>query len=473
MALIAPVNLRYNVRTLWFDPTDIPVKVGDKVVVETARGIELGVAASDLIEVTEEDISKLKSPLKPVLRIATEEDLAQAEEMDRLSHEAMPIFKDLARRTSEDMHPVSVEYLLDGDKAVFYFEAEDRIDFRDLVRQLASRFHVRIDMRQIGVRDEARIVGGLAHCGQEVCCKRLGGEFNPVSIRMAKDQDLSLNPQKISGLCGRLMCCLRYENDAYRDFKSRAPKIGATIKTPDGPAKVTEYDVPREVISLEVEGEKPVKVPLADFDKPKEGEKPTSVGKAAWQDAHESIEIVFGGSFQTNQFTGTDTLSSGGIVRNGRSSSHAGSILGLSARTKGEPLADESRTDKSHSQKREHSENGSTRTHRRRRSTVITGGSKQDDSVQNGGKGEKKDSSVNKVTVRPGQRSSGLSQAQQKAHEGKKRTSNRQANGKQQKSQKQEVENRQEPSKPKRRRRRSHKPKNSDSNIGNAQSKAN
>ena len=140
----------------------------------------------------------------------------------------------MASEANGDMHPVSVEYLFEGDKAIFYFEAEERVDFRELVRKLAAHFRVRIDMRQIGVRDEARMVGGLGHCGQELCCKRLGGEFCPVSIRMAKEQDLSLNPQKISGVCGRLMCCLRYEFDAYKDFKSRAPKQNATVETPDG-----------------------------------------------------------------------------------------------------------------------------------------------------------------------------------------------------------------------------------------------
>ena len=160
----------------------------------------------------------------------------------------------MAAEGNGDMHPVSVEYQFEGDKAIFYFEAEERVDFRELVRKLAAHFRVRIDMRQIGVRDEARMVGGLGHCGQELCCKRLGGEFCPVSIRMAKEQDLSLNPQKISGVCGRLMCCLRYEFDAYKDFKSRAPKQNATVETPDGPAKVVDLDVPREIVSLKIMG---------------------------------------------------------------------------------------------------------------------------------------------------------------------------------------------------------------------------
>lgn len=223
MARIAPVKLQYNPKTLWFDPQDLELAEGDPVVVKTERGNEFG-HTDGIIEVEEDELKKLKSKLKPVLRKATEEDLQQVEEMRRLGAEALPVFKKMAAEVNEDMHPVLVEYLFDGDKAVFFFEAEERVDFRDLVRKLASEFHVRVDMRQIGVRDEARLVGGLGHCGQELCCKRLGGEFCPVSIRMAKEQDLSLNPQKISGVCGRLMCCLRYEYEAYKDFKSRAPR---------------------------------------------------------------------------------------------------------------------------------------------------------------------------------------------------------------------------------------------------------
>ena len=218
MVRVAPIKLFYNPRTLWFDPGDLDIRKGDAVVVTTARGTEFGEATGDVFEAEEADVKKLKTALKPVRRLATDEDVEAAYEMERRSAEALPVFKEMAAEANADMHPVSVEYLLDGDKAVFYFEAEERVDFRDLVRKLAAHFHVRIDMRQIGVRDEARMVGGLGHCGQELCCKRLGGEFCPVSIRMAKEQDLSLNPQKISGLCGRLMCGLRYEFDASKDF---------------------------------------------------------------------------------------------------------------------------------------------------------------------------------------------------------------------------------------------------------------
>ena len=320
MVRIAPINLYYNPKTLWFDAGDLDVRAGDGVIVTTARGTEFGRAAHDVFEADEAQVKKLKSPLKPVKRIATDEDEARAADLEAKAREALPVFKEMASEASGDMHPVSVEYLFEGDKAIFYFEAEERVDFRELVRKLAAHFHVRIDMRQIGVRDEARMVGGLGHCGQELCCKRLGGEFCPVSIRMAKEQDLSLNPQKISGVCGRLMCCLRYEFDAYKDFKSRAPKQNATVETPDGPAKVVDLDVPREVVSLKIMGEKPVKVPLADFDPPEEGSnRPNRVGEEAWQDATTQDPIGFASESAlfstTTQLTGQDKLADPGSVR--------------------------------------------------------------------------------------------------------------------------------------------------------------
>lgn len=317
MVRVAPINIAFNPRTLWFDPRDLEISKGDPVVVTTARGIEFGRAASDVIEVDEREVKALKTPLKPVKRLATPEDVERAEDLERRSREALPEFKAMAAEAHADMHPVSVEFLFDGDKAVFYFEAEERVDFRDLVRKLAAHFHVRIDMRQIGVRDEARIVGGLGHCGQELCCKRMGGEFCPVSIRMAKEQDLSLNPQKISGLCGRLMCCLRYEYDAYKDFKSRAPKANATVQTPEGPGKVCELDVPREMVSIRIEGEKPVKVPLSAFEAPKEGARPSVVTEEGWEEAKGAVEVAKGDAvaFLTSQFTGADKLAEAGKVR--------------------------------------------------------------------------------------------------------------------------------------------------------------
>lgn len=262
MPTVIAVRLRNTPIQLWFDPQDSGAAFGDHVVVSTERGVEMGLACSDAFEVEE---SELRAPLKPVLRIADEADLARAEELGAKAAEAMPVFRELAREQGLDMKPVDVEFLFDGDKAVFYFAAEERIDFRGLVRELAARFRTRIDMRQIGVRDEARLVGGIAHCGQELCCVRMGGEFKPVSIRMAKEQDLPLNPAKISGVCGRLMCCLRYEFEAYKDFKTRAPKKNALIETPLGMAKVIGFDTPLETIQLRMEDGATFSVPLKEM----------------------------------------------------------------------------------------------------------------------------------------------------------------------------------------------------------------
>lgn len=281
---VVAVKLRYNPKEYWFDPVLATYQTGDHVLVDTERGREIGLVTNPSIPITAEQIKALKSPLKPVIRALTEQDFTRIDELDAKGHAAMPIFRELIGKHELEMKPVSVEYLFSGDKAVFYFSNDERVDFRELVRDLASHFHVRVDMRQIGVRDEARILGGLAHCGEEMCCARLGGEFQPVSIRMAKEQDLPLNPVKISGACGRLMCCLRYEFEAYKDFKNRAPKKGAIIDTPLGKAKVIDFDTPREVITMRLEDGKQLAIPLAEFDPPEEGaasKRPCCVGRDA------------------------------------------------------------------------------------------------------------------------------------------------------------------------------------------------
>jgi cell fate regulator YaaT (PSP1 superfamily) len=254
--------MHFSPQDLWFNPRQSGAAAGDHVIVTTERGTEIGLVTQDPFEAPKEEV---KGSLKPVLRVATDEDLARADELAERGEEAMPVFRALVKEHGLDMKPVGVEFLFGGEKAVFYFAAEDRVDFRDLVRELTSRFHQRIDMRQIGVRDEARLVGGYAPCGQELCCVRFGGEFEPVSIRMAKEQDLPLNSSKISGVCGRLMCCLRYEFEAYRDFKSRAPKKNALIDTPLGKAKVVEYNTPRETLLLRLENGKSFTVALKDM----------------------------------------------------------------------------------------------------------------------------------------------------------------------------------------------------------------
>ncbi len=434
MVRVAPIRLAFNPRTLWFDPRDLDIRKDDAVVVLTARGVEFGRASGDIFEIGDDQVKKLKSPLKPVKRLATEEDVARAAEMEQKGAEALPVFKEMAAAAGIDMHPVSVEYLLEGDKAVFYFEAEDRVDFRELVRKLASRFHIRVDMRQIGVRDEARMVGGVGHCGQELCCARLGGEFCPVSIRMAKEQDLSLNPQKISGVCGRLMCCLRYEFDAYKDFKSRAPKQNATVKTPDGPAKVVDLDVPREVVSVRLEGEKPVRVPLSKFDPPAEGARPNTIGKEAWEEATAPVEPEFSSTslFTTDQFTGTDKLAEAGRVRRtGSSSSKRSRKEASEERPSGEGHARRRRrstkvsTDTEHAPKQENKGKGSSPKRKPRKRSDQKGQGERPSREESSSAKKKQqprqqgDSNQQKEQrPRPGQKSSGLRNGAQKQQKG-------------------------------------------------------
>ena len=267
MASVIPVKFAYAARDLWFDPALTGAQEGDHVICTTERGLEIGLATADAREVTPEELSATigHAQLREVVRIATDEDLERAEELARRGDESMPAFRRHVSESGLDMKPVGVEYLFDGEKAVCYFAAEERVDFRQLVRDLSREFHVRIDMRQIGVREEAAIVGGYGHCGQELCCRRFATGFDPVSIRMAKEQDLPLNSTKISGACGRLMCCLRYEFEAYRDFKSRAPKRNAVIDTPLGKGKIIEYDTPKEQIVLRLESGKQIRVALADM----------------------------------------------------------------------------------------------------------------------------------------------------------------------------------------------------------------
>lgn len=267
MPTVIPVKFKYAARDLWFSPADTGAQEGDHVICTTERGQEIGLAVADAHEVTDELLSETigHAQLRDVVRIATDDDLDRAEELADRGERAMPTFRRLVGENGLDMKPVGVEYLFDGDKAVCYFASEDRVDFRQLVRDLARELHERIDMRQIGVREEAAVVGGYGHCGQELCCQRFGLSFEPVSIRMAKEQDLPLNSTKISGACGRLMCCLRYEFEAYRDFKGRAPKRNAVIDTPLGKGKIVEYDTPKEQICLRLENGKQIRVPLADM----------------------------------------------------------------------------------------------------------------------------------------------------------------------------------------------------------------
>ena len=252
MPAVVPVRFKHNAKTYWFTYSDCEPHGGDVVIVSRDSGKAFGTVEYEPFELSDEEAAKLRTPLSPIVRIATEEDLVKMSELEQKGEEAKAVFRELAEKRDLDIKPIDVEYMLDGDNAVFHFSSEERVDFRELVRDLASRLHVHVDMRQMGVRDEARAVGGIGHCGEVLCCVRMSSAFQPVSIKMAKEQDLPLNPSKVSGACGRLMCCLRYEYEAYKDFKSRSPKVNATIETPAGPAKVIELNTPKEYVKLKL-----------------------------------------------------------------------------------------------------------------------------------------------------------------------------------------------------------------------------
>ncbi len=237
MVEVIGVRFKNAGKVYYFDPEGKLIPAGTKVVVETARGIECGEVVVENKAVEEDSIVR---PLKPIIRIATDEDIKCIESNKSKEREAFKICQQKIAEHKLDMKLVDVEYTFDNSKILFYFTADGRVDFRELVKDLASVFRTRIELRQIGVRDEAKMLGGLGICGLPFCCSSFLGEFQPVSIKMAKEQGLSLNPVKISGTCGRLMCCLKYEQDAYSDLLKVTPKVGDKVMTPDGPGEVLE-----------------------------------------------------------------------------------------------------------------------------------------------------------------------------------------------------------------------------------------
>ena len=240
MAVVIGVRFKDVGKVYYFDPGEETLKKGDKVIVETARGIECGEVAMENRDVAEEGIVH---PLKKMIRKANEADLKKVEQNEKLEKNAFEIcLKKIADHKLE-MKLVDVEYTFDNNKILFYFTADGRVDFRELVKDLASVFRTRIELRQIGVRDEAKMLGGLGICGKPFCCSTFLGEFQPVSIKMAKEQGLSLNPVKISGTCGRLMCCLKYEQAAYTDLLKTTPKVGAIVTTPEGKGVVVDQNL--------------------------------------------------------------------------------------------------------------------------------------------------------------------------------------------------------------------------------------
>ncbi len=240
MVKVACVRFKSAGRVYYFDPGDLELATGDNVIVETVRGVEYGTISCDMLEVDE---SGIVAPLKPIIRIATPDDERRYREKEAKRDRALAICEEKIAARGLDMKLVDVEYTFDNSKIIFYFTADGRVDFRELVKDLAAAFKMRIELRQIGVRDETKMMGGIGPCGRPLCCHSWMRDFNTVSIKMAKNQNLSLNPTKISGICGRLMCCLQYENDTYIDLKKGMPDVGERITTRDGNAVVCDVNI--------------------------------------------------------------------------------------------------------------------------------------------------------------------------------------------------------------------------------------
>ena len=253
MEMVVGVRFRNVGKIYYFNPKNYKVKVGDHVIVETARGVEYGRVVLEPRSVKEDEVVH---PLKEVLRVATKEDEDHEAENRQKEKEAFKICKKKIREHGLEMKLIDAEYTFDNNKVLFYFTADGRVDFRELVKDLAAVFRTRIELRQIGVRDEAKMLGGMGICGRKLCCNTFLSEFAPVSIKMAKEQNLSLNPTKISGVCGRLMCCLKNEQETYEYLNSKLPNVGEKLKTKDGVVgEVQRVDVLRQKVKLIVEDE--------------------------------------------------------------------------------------------------------------------------------------------------------------------------------------------------------------------------
>lgn len=251
MTEIIGIRFKEVGKVYYFSPGNKKVAAGERVIVETARGVECGevVIPNRMVE-----DSTVVQPLKTIMRVATKEDEKTLQENAAKEEEIMKVFTRKIAEHKLDMKPIDVDYTFDGSKILFYFTAESRVDFRELVKDLAAIYRTRIELRQIGVRDEAKMLGGLGICGRAFCCSSFLGEFQPVSIKMAKEQSLSLNPSKISGTCGRLMCCLKYEQDCYEELLKITPKIGAFVETPEGNGVVEDANLLTGVLKVKING---------------------------------------------------------------------------------------------------------------------------------------------------------------------------------------------------------------------------
>ena len=250
--MIEVISVRFNSKgkSYYFDPKGKKVEVDTEVIVETSKGLEFGVCVGGNFSVAAE---KVVLPLRPVIRLATDADKTLHAQNKAKEQEAFRVCAEKIREHELDMKLVDVEYNFEGSKILFFFTSEGRVDFRALVKDLAGQFRTRIELRQIGVRDEARMLGGLGICGKPFCCSQFLDEFQPVSIKMAKTQNLSLNPTKISGTCGRLMCCLKYEQDAYEELVKNVPKLDSYVETPEGRGTITEVNILRQKVKVRLE----------------------------------------------------------------------------------------------------------------------------------------------------------------------------------------------------------------------------
>lgn len=268
MPKIVGVRFKNAGKLYYFDPGSLWPTPGDMVLVETTRGYEY---AEVILGVSEAGEEQIQPPLKPVLRIATEEDAKQHAKNKAMEQVARPICLKKIQDHQLDMKLVGVEYTFDQSKLIIYFTANGRVDFRALVKDLAAQFKTRIELKQIGVRDEAKMLGGLGPCGRPLCCSHFLGDFQPVSIKMAKEQNLSLNPTKISGICGRLMCCLKYEESFYEQTRKRMPRVGKPVITPMGEGTVQDINILKETVKVRIDGSadtaETVDFPLADIQK--------------------------------------------------------------------------------------------------------------------------------------------------------------------------------------------------------------
>lgn len=246
MAKIVGIKFKRTAKVYYFDPIGLKPKKGDTMIVETARGVEYGAVVLEVKDVPDKEVIQ---PLKPVIRIATEADLNKIRKDEQRAKDCIKVAAEKVAARNLKMKIIDAEYTFDNGKLVFYFTAASRVDFRDLVKDLASAFHSRIELRQVGIRDETRLLGGIAPCGRVVCCASCLPDFRKVTIKMAKTQGLSLNPAKISGLCGRLMCCLEYENEHYSETYKLMPKIGSEVDTPDGKAIVVTNNMLTMVVT--------------------------------------------------------------------------------------------------------------------------------------------------------------------------------------------------------------------------------